>query len=569
MLMLAMAAFTLTSCSDVPMPYDNPNGNGNGGNSDTPIEIVGEGTSESPYNVESALQLITSGEAPDEEVYVNGIISQDPEIDTSYGNATYYISDDGTTTAKQLEVYRGYSLGGKKFTSKDAIKMGDKVIVRGKLVYYNNRTPEFTQGSQIYSLNGTTEGNDTPAQTIGTIDAPKTVSEVVAIIDKMEDNGLSTEFYYVKGTIKTIKTDASKISQYKNIDYVITDGQKEMTVFRGKNLDNTDFTAAGQIDVGDEVVVLGQLQKYVKDGNVTPELAQGNYLVKLTKGQGTPQTPEGKTIGSLENPKDVTDVVKLIEALADNGTSTDQVYVKGKVKEVITTPDNIVKYKNCDFVITDGTSDVKVFRGKYLNNTDFTAGDQIAVGDEVVVLGKYMKYVKNGETTPEITEGYIAKFISHGSGQDPQTPDTPSGPYGTLTENGVTLQTIDLNMANQEEATTIQLVDNITLTFDKGSNKNAPKYYNTGTSIRMYPGNSLTITAAKNIMEVDIECGSSNQGIGNASGDVTAEPGGVQWGESTIYAFTQGKQVVITNTSQKTGIQSQIYIKGITIKYAQ
>lgn len=128
---------------------------------DTPdvpeVEGTGDGTLESPYNVAKAQSLIATGTYTSEKVYVSGIISEIKGIDTSYGNAEYYISDDGTST-NQLLVYRGYSLGGNKFTSADEIKTGDKVIVYGVLTMFYS-TPEFTTGSQIYSLNGQTEGN--------------------------------------------------------------------------------------------------------------------------------------------------------------------------------------------------------------------------------------------------------------------------------------------------------------------------------------------------------------------------------------------------------------------------
>ena len=65
-----------------------------------------------------------------------------------------------------MEIYRGYYLEGEKFTAEDQIKVGDKVIVYGKLVDYNG-TKEMTTGSSIYSLNGVTTGiSDVKAQTI-------------------------------------------------------------------------------------------------------------------------------------------------------------------------------------------------------------------------------------------------------------------------------------------------------------------------------------------------------------------------------------------------------------------
>ena len=47
MLVAAMAAFTFTSCEDVPEAYEIPGG-GNGGGS---TEMTGNGTAESPYTV--------------------------------------------------------------------------------------------------------------------------------------------------------------------------------------------------------------------------------------------------------------------------------------------------------------------------------------------------------------------------------------------------------------------------------------------------------------------------------------------------------------------------------------
>ena len=114
---------------------------------------TGLGTAESPMNVERALALVESGNNdPAAEVYVAGIISQIDEVSTQFGNATYYISDDGKDT-KQLEVYRGYAINGDKFSdeTKDLLQLGKKVVIAGKLVLYKE-TIEFTAGSKIISI---------------------------------------------------------------------------------------------------------------------------------------------------------------------------------------------------------------------------------------------------------------------------------------------------------------------------------------------------------------------------------------------------------------------------------
>lgn len=115
-------------------------------------------TPETAYTVAKALELIAAGEGLDAKVYVKGQITSIKEVSTSFGNATYDISDDATA-ANKLTVYRGYFYDNGKFTSSDQIKVGDVVVVYGKLVNYNNNTPQVTNSS-IYSLNGVVSGVD-------------------------------------------------------------------------------------------------------------------------------------------------------------------------------------------------------------------------------------------------------------------------------------------------------------------------------------------------------------------------------------------------------------------------
>lgn len=115
-------------------------------------------TPETAYTVAKALELINAGEGLDAKVYVKGQITSIKEVSASFGNATYDISDDATA-ANKLTVFRGYFYDNKHFTSNDQIKVGDVVVVYGKLVNYNNKTPQVTSSS-IYSLNGVVSGVD-------------------------------------------------------------------------------------------------------------------------------------------------------------------------------------------------------------------------------------------------------------------------------------------------------------------------------------------------------------------------------------------------------------------------
>ena len=257
-----------------------------GGGGTSTDQPKGNGTKDNPYNVSGVLSYVASLGADvtsPTEVYIKGKVKDITEqFGTQYGNATFTMVDEGFDAI--FTAYRILYLGNKKYAEGDLLKTGDDVIVCGKVVNFKGNVPETSQGSAyLYSLNGNTGGGggDTPTETLGTKDNPLTVAKALEYISALEDNAKTDKYAYVKGTIKTIKTKDEDIAKYKNIDYIITDGTNEVTVFRGKNLDNTDFTAAGQINVGDEVIVYGQLTKYVKDGAVTPEVAQGNYLVSL------------------------------------------------------------------------------------------------------------------------------------------------------------------------------------------------------------------------------------------------------------------------------------------------
>ena len=128
-----------------------------------PVDITN--TPETAYTVAKANDLITAGQGLDTKVYVIGTITNIEEVSTSYGNATYWIGDGAEYSANDLKIFRGYYLEDEYFTAEDQIKVGDKVIVYGKLVDYKG-TKEMT-GSSIYSLNGVTTGiSDVKAQTI-------------------------------------------------------------------------------------------------------------------------------------------------------------------------------------------------------------------------------------------------------------------------------------------------------------------------------------------------------------------------------------------------------------------
>lgn len=92
--------------------------------------------------------------------------------------------------------------------------------------------------------------------------------------------------------------------------------------------------------------------------------------------------------------------------------------------------------------------------------------------------------------------------------------------------------------SNGEAITTVEQGD-VTVTFAKGTaSTNIPKYYNTGTAVRCYPGNTMTV-AAQNITQIEISYGS-----GDNNNAITANTGtfnGSKWtGTANSVTFSVG-----------------------------
>ena len=354
---LAVAAFTFTSCADVPSPFGDIVKPASG--DVVVIEPSGTGTEADPYNVAGVLEYISGlgADTPSpKEVYIKGYAVELTDISASYGNATFTMSDNADGTANKFTVYRAAGLGNQKVTDESFIKQGDMVVVCGKVTNYKGNTPETVQGAAyVYSVNGNKGGGTTPATTLGTKDAPLTVAQALETINALADGG-ETADAYVKGTISqvtsynsTYKSITYYISDdtYKSITYYISDDGKttnELQVYSGKGLNGAEFAAKEDLSVGDQVVIKGKLKKYVKNGNVTPEINQSSEIVTIVKASGG-----GNDLGTKDAPLTVVKALEIINALADGGETADA-YVKGTISQVTSYNST---YKSITYYISD------------------------------------------------------------------------------------------------------------------------------------------------------------------------------------------------------------------------
>lgn len=242
---------------------------------------MGTGTLEDPLSPSDANfvagMMLEPGETTDESFYIKGKISSIKyTFSAQYGTATFYISEDGTTN-DQFYCYGTYYLENKAWVDGyTQINVGDDVIVYGKLTNYNGTAETANKQAYIYSLNGQTkaENGETPDPNVQLI----TVAKALEIIDALENGKTTAETYQVKGYVISI----SEIStSFGNATFVMADNQSDqtgLTVFRAKGFDNEKITDENLFKVGDEVVIEGKLQKYVKNDVVTPEVSGGYFI---------------------------------------------------------------------------------------------------------------------------------------------------------------------------------------------------------------------------------------------------------------------------------------------------
>ena len=134
------------------------------------VEANAKGSLSNPYTPAEAAAAVAdlkwtsnSDYEHTDEVYVAGKICKIANKGTyteggTYGNATFFLSGDGTGDG-EFQVFRALYLGNVKFTEgKTDIKVGDDVVICGQLMNYQNNTPETVSGkAYLYSLNGKTE----------------------------------------------------------------------------------------------------------------------------------------------------------------------------------------------------------------------------------------------------------------------------------------------------------------------------------------------------------------------------------------------------------------------------
>ena len=271
--------------TDITVTLDGESGGQGGGDTNY-------GTAEAPLTVAEALAIATAledGVTTTEDVYTKGVVT---EITTAwssqYNNVSFNISNDGGTT--NLLVYRC------KSSAADYVLVGDEVIIKGKLKNYRGDTPEYDAGCEIVSLVQGEGHQGSVPETPEEID----VAKALQIIDALEDGKTTDKEYIVTGKVVSIEEISTS---YGNATFIIADendANAQIKVFRAKGYNNEMITDEAFIKEGDKVVVIGKLQKYVKNDVVTPEVSSC-YIKSIETATGIQNVKISKANGAIYN----------------------------------------------------------------------------------------------------------------------------------------------------------------------------------------------------------------------------------------------------------------------------
>ena len=317
------------------------------------IDSSQAGGEDNPYTVAQAREIIShyqNEQTSASYVYVKGVVSRINEIEVmQYHNATYYISDDGTTSSQLMSFY-GRNINNTDFLSEDELMLGDTVVIKGKLKKYNS-IYELDRGNYIVSLIRAVQPvtfNPEPGIVVS--------GTYVSLFTESVNEGWWTDIYYT--------TDGSTPSDVNGTYFDVWGDVIELT-------QDTTITAVA----------------YVPDLDKYSAVTEGTYTIvdpQSSGWQGNPYT-----------------VSEALDAL-DDTCNIKGAYVQGiisRISQIETT-----QYYHATYFISDDgqpSNELQVYRGKYISRGDFMSQDDILEGDHVTVFGDLTIYRSGNDSIKE------------------------------------------------------------------------------------------------------------------------------------------------------------------------
>lgn len=437
------------------------------------------------------------------------------------------------------------------FTGYDMATIGEQTVT----VTYGGKTA-------TYDIN--------VAEKKGTAINPYTVAEAIEFIGTLGSE-TSSEQVYVSGIISQVDSYNSK---YSSITYWISDDGSttgQMEVYSGKGKDGADFSSVDDLQVGDIVTVKGNVKMY----SSTPEFIQNNQIVSFERKElAEPEFSFGETNafsikigdnftaptlsfaegfdGTVTYESSNTDVATVandgtvtVKAVGETVITASSVkteeYKAGSASYTLTV--NPTEAYNNDFAFAAESVTIEVSATQAINYTTSSEGaitwessnTEVATVDEngnvtAIAIGE-ATITANQAATDAYKAGSAQLIVTVIAAQPVETFDlTSTAGY----KNSDAVETVEGEI--------------ITLAFDKGSNNtNSPKYYENGDAVRMYNGNTLTISSEVAISKIEFTFISGNSNL-----SLTSEEGSY---ENDVWTGT-ANEVIFTNGSSQSRIQT-------------
>lgn len=251
--------------------------NGEGGATTPDTPTTGKGSESDPYTVAEAIAAIKAG-APTSEVYVTGIVSDVYFYSDQYKSLSYYISDDGKS--KDMQVYSGKGLNGADFTSKDDLKVGQKVTIKGIIKAFNkNGTDimEIDKNSTIVKI----EGEGTGGEVTPKPDTPDTGNGKITFADDH----------------RTLTLENSNATAGESVSFDFTaqnyENQTDMTTIKLSDGTTITFDANGETN-GSKYYTSGTAVRVYKNNKII--IKGTKEIAKIIFHCNAPYTKNGETV---------------------------------------------------------------------------------------------------------------------------------------------------------------------------------------------------------------------------------------------------------------------------------
>lgn len=288
---LAMAAFTFSSCEDVPAPYDMPT------KPETP-ELSTDGTEANPYTVADA-KIAATGTNVFVKAFIVGYVPDKALNEAIFGDAAsaenaptnilVAASADETNVTNCMPIQLPAGAIRTALNLKDNPgNLKQEVILCGNIETYFGATGlKSVAYAKIGAKEigtkpgGSTTTPDTPSTGKGSASDPYTVAEAIAAIKA----GAPTYEVYLTGIISEVDYYNET---YKSLSYYISDNgkSKDMQVYSGKGLNGADFTSKDDLKVGQKVTIKGIIKAFNKNGTDIMEVDKNSTIIKI-EGEGT------------------------------------------------------------------------------------------------------------------------------------------------------------------------------------------------------------------------------------------------------------------------------------------